>query len=229
MPEFDIRNPIFVSPAEAATRIQSGWLAQYRGGSLISSWIRLVTGGVHSHSAMFERSDYGINILEVREFKGGRSVPLERHLRDNPKRIDVFSPNVKRFPEWDGHAATGVMRLMTNQDYGYWSILYLLLRHLPFVWRCFRLETSDVLLSDTKNIRPFCSHAVAIACQDGGHVDAVPRLPNHEVTPAHLTWSLLWDYQFTIGDVSTISCDTPPDPPVLPLLPPFFFAPLGLS
>lgn len=199
MKHFDIHNPIFVSPREAAERIQSGWLAQYRGSSLVSSWIRLVTGGVHSHSAMFERGDYGVNVLEIREFKGGRSLPLERHVLENPKRIDVFSPAVARFPEWNGHAAVGVMRLLTIQDYGYWSILYLLLRHLPLIWRCFPLSTDDVLLSETKNIRPFCSHAVALACQSGGNVDVVPRLPAHEVTPAHLTWSLLWDYQFTIG------------------------------
>lgn len=225
MPHFDIRNPVYVSPTEAAARIQSGWLAQYRGNSLISSWIRLVTSGVHSHSALFERGDYGVNVLEIREFKGGRSLPLERHVRDNPRRIDVFAPAVQRFPEWNGHEAVGVMRLLTNQDYGYWSILYLLLRHLPFIWRLFPLETSDVLLSDTKNIRPFCSHAVAIACQDGGHVDPVPRLPNHEVTPAHLTWSLLWEYQFTIGDES---CDTSPPVSLLPPWPSPSTLPLGV-
>jgi hypothetical protein len=209
--QFDVNNPVYVSPAVAASRIQSGWLAQYRGSSLVSAWIRLVTGGVHSHSAMFEKGDYGINVLELREFKGGRALPLERHLMESPKRIDVFAPAVKRFPEWNGHEATGVMRLLTVQEYGYWSILYLLLRHLPFVWRLFPLSTSDVYVSETKNIRPFCSHAVAVSCELGGNVDPVPRLPAHEVTPAHLTWSLLWEYQFTIGDES---CG--PEPESLP-------------
>ncbi len=200
---FDVHNPHWVTYEDALARIGQGWLGQYRGGLWgVSGLIRWgAAGAPHTHSAMFERTQLGVNVLELREFRGGRSLPLRNHVVDNPGRIDVFSPNAgRRWPQWDADGAVRVMRGLVGNGYGYRGILRLTLRHLPFVWRFLPVETRDVCLGERdKGVRPFCSHAIAIACQVGGHVDPVPRLPDYLVEPCHLTWSLFFRYEFSIA------------------------------
>lgn len=179
--------------------LQHGDILQYRGSSLISSWIRYVTGGVHTHSAMLRIDRLGrADVLEIREFIGGRAVPLLGHVVQCPGQIDVFRPRLEIFPHYDTEAAVGVMRDLTARSYGYRGIARLALQRVPFLWRLVRLSTDDLTDRTRPPSAPFCSHAVAHACREGGGVDPVPRKPDDLVTPTDLTWSLLFDYVCTL-------------------------------
>jgi hypothetical protein len=133
--------------------------------------------------------------LEVREFVGGRAVPLLGHVMKYNGRIDVFRPRADLF-EYDCAGAVDVMRDLTSRPYGYRGIARLAIQRVPILWRSVRLTTRDVM--DGAPQAPFCSHAVCHACREGGGVDPVPRKPDDLVTPADLTWSLLFDYVCTL-------------------------------
>lgn len=194
MRPFDVARPRIREFDRA--QLRNGDIAQFRGRGLVSSWIRWATHGVHSHSGMVRVTEAGeIDLLEVREFIGGRAVPLLDQVEAFPGRIDIFRPRSELFPYCSGKAVE-MMRRITSQRYGYLGILRLALQRIPFVWRCFQIETRDVL-DEVKAKAPFCSHAVAIACRAGG-VDPVPRKPDYLVTPADLTCSLLFDYHATL-------------------------------
>lgn len=193
MEVFDVDNLRSVSILDAS--IENGDLLQFRGRGLISSWIRFATQGVHSHSAMARVDKRGyVDCLEVREFVGGRAVPLIGQVIGNPGQIDVFRPR----PLFDLNCLLAVnkMRELTSRSYGYAGIGNLLIQRLPILWRCSRLDTRDVV-AGRESRSPFCSHAVSIAYQAGG-VDPVPRKPDDLVTPADLTNSLLFDYVCTL-------------------------------
>jgi len=194
----------YITPEAAAERIQNGWLIQYRGAAgIFSNAIRWAASGQpHTHSAMahvFENGQKNINVLEMREFRGGRSLPFEYHVEKYAGRMDVFSINVERFPEYNAEQAVAEMRHLVTKEYGYAGAFGLGLRHLPFIWRLFPVDVTDVLDPDeATNVRPFCSHAIALALQLGGMVDPVLRLPAYLVEPAHLTNSHLFNYEFSI-------------------------------
>ncbi len=192
--EFDLDSLVLASVHDAP--IQCGDLLQFRGNGAISSLIRFATHGVHSHSAIARRDALGrVDCLEIREFKGGRAVPLLGEVEKAPGRIDVFRPRTEIFG-FDRTACVDKMRELTSRSYGYAGIARLALQRIPILWRMSRLDTRDVHTS-REGRAPFCSHAVAIACQAGG-VDPVPRKPDDLVTPADLTCSLLFDYVCTL-------------------------------
>lgn len=194
MMNFDHREPLFATLDYAG--IRSGDVLQYRGQGWISSMIQLGSQGVHSHSAIARVDMLGrADVLEVRELKGGRAVPLLGEVEKHPGRIDVFRPRLDVFA-FDIEAAVDMMRTLTSRSYGYAGVARLAIQRLPLLWRLSRLQTADVVAGNESR-SPFCSHAVAIACTAGG-VDPVPRKPDDAVTPADLTTSLLFEYVCTL-------------------------------
>lgn len=175
----------------------TGDILQYRGSRYVSDLIRFVTGGDHTHSAMLRIDPLGrADVIEIREFLGGRAVPLLGQVILHDKRIDVYRPRVDVFGDYDPSGAVDVMRELTSRPYGYRGILRLALQRVPIAWRFVRLSESDVAAGYP--VAPFCSHAIAHACRVGGGVDPVPRKRDDLVTPADLTWSLLFDYVCTL-------------------------------
>jgi hypothetical protein len=194
----NVDRPHYVSLARARREIQSGWLLQVRGTSYISRVIAASTGGIHSHSALLERTQYGIDVLEIVEFAGGRSVPLREYVMHRSQAVDVFSVDLHRWPEYDGAAAAAHMHsLIGRTKYNYGQIGWMLLRKLPIIWRMRLLKTPTDDELSIGNVAAHCSHAVAESCRLAG-VDPVPRLPDFFVDPNHLTRSLLFDYWGTL-------------------------------
>lgn len=177
---------------EAAKLIKNGWLAQFRGKGWVSSLIQYSTGGIHSHTGMLARNNGTVDLLEVREFKGGRRVPLECQAVKHT--IDVFSVRDDIF-DIDLDKSVKIMRQMTGKKYGYRGIARLVLQKIPLVWRLWPLDVDDG--KEMPNA-PFCSHAVAASYRMGG-VDPVPYKKDCYVTPRDLSSSLLFNYEFTIG------------------------------
>lgn len=196
MGKFDPVNLKFVSLDEAKDRIQSAWIGQFRGRSYLSRLIQWRTSSVHSHSAMFRRTFSGeVDVLELREFVGGRTKTLEYHAAESERLIDVFSCNAGiRWPHFKPQTACETMRFLCDRRYGHWNVAKLGLRKVPGLWRLFPIENKDI---EGGKQQPFCSHAVAWATTCGG-VDPVPNCPDYLVTPGMLTTSLFYEYQFTI-------------------------------
>jgi hypothetical protein len=199
MIRFDPRNPYLVPFREAAPGLRNGDLAQFRSRSLISYLIRVGSLGVHSHSAMIRRNgDDRVDLLEMLEGIGGRATPLKARVDEAPGRIDIFRPNIERWPNLDLYGATWHMRELTGRPYGRLGLLTLAAMRaigLRFLFHSLAYNTDDESDSDCA---PFCSHAVCRAYRIGGGVDPVPRTPDYMVVPAQLTQSLLFDYVFTL-------------------------------
>ncbi len=198
--EFDIGEPLWVSPEYAYSKIQNAWIGQCLSDSWISKLIRYGTQGAHSHSEMFLRNGGdAVDVLELREFKGGRRKTFEYHTAQ-PGRIDLFSPDVERWPEFNAAGAVAAMRRLTDQEYGWEGIWRMIGRRTPLLWRLYPPNTDDRLPADGEPVqKPFCSHAVSLATHLGGGVDPVPRCPHYMVTPTQLTFSMFYLYEFTIA------------------------------
>lgn len=198
MPEFFPPTQVtWAKYADVEGELQDGWIAQYRGYGYLSGLVQHGTGGCHSHSAMLCRVNGHVDVMELREFIGGRRQPLEGHVERWPGQIDVFSINRARFPEFNARGAVRYMRGLTARPYGYLGVSRLALRHVPLLWRFWPLVLQDYDVLATRGA-PFCSHAVCTACRVGGGVDPVPRKADHLVSPNDLTWSLLFQYEFTL-------------------------------
>lgn len=195
MPVFNPSKPNLAHLKDVESLVEDGSLAQYRGTGIISRWIQYATTGCHSHSAMIRRNGRGCDVLQIREFQGGSARPLESEVNRYPGMIDVFTLDLERWPEFNVRGALKYMRDLTGRDYGYWGVAHLALLRIPYVRRLWRFTADDARDSDSA---PFCSHAVASAYRIGGGIDPVPRTPDDLVSPAHLTTSMLFKYQFTL-------------------------------
>jgi hypothetical protein len=192
---FELSNLNYQPVAKVVTKIQSGWLAQFRSQGWYSRLIQLGTGGCHSHSAMLRRNNGTADVLEMVEGGGGRAKPLEVYVADYPGIIDVFSPDLERWPEVDSHGAVEYMRTLTGRNYGLRGLIRLGAIKCPLVWHFFPFDEDDARDSGRA---PFCSHAVCSAWRLGGGLDPVPRKPDDRTTPNDLTQSLFFRYEFTL-------------------------------
>jgi hypothetical protein len=199
MPEFDPRHLHLMPYESAAPLIENASLLQYRGNAFFSRLIQIGTLGVHSHSAMVRRNGCDrIDVLEMVEHAGGRAQPLDGHVARKSGRIDVFRIRRDRWPEFDPDAAVHYMRMLTSRRYGRWGIIRLAAMR-SFGLRLYFLLRGFPYDDDAQtNANPFCSHAVCSAYRLGGKVDPVPNKPDYLVTPNDLTWSLFFEYQFTL-------------------------------
>jgi len=198
---FDANKPFWVRPEFVQQHVQDAWIAQFDGDSWLSRILKYGTQGTHSHSAMVRRnSSTSVDILEVREFYGGRAKPLSGYF-DIKGRIDFFSPckdGIYR-DVFSAAGAVDAMHKLTAHGYGYYSVSFMALRRFPLLWRFFPVPIIDDLPEDNDHRRlPFCSEAVATAMQRGGGVDVVPRCPNASVSPNDLTRSMFFEYEFSM-------------------------------
>lgn len=189
----------YVSLEEALQQVKPGDLIQYRGKGLVASWIKLVTGGVHSHSAMVVDDWNGELIVgEMREFKGGRLDTLKNHYKKYQGQMDVYGVNLDHFPEMDLEASMWAMyQIAMFGKYSYSNLLRILVRKVPFLWRAFDRGFSDDFNVRVEDKRWHCSGSVAASYQYGG-VDPVPNMPNDLVAPTDLSRSLLFKYKFSL-------------------------------
>ncbi len=179
-----------------------GCCLQYRGAGYISGLIQRATGSIHSHSAMLRHCPARQNgkdrydVLEVREWVGGRATPLKSQVERYPERIDVYRPRTWIFPTMDPNGAVAYMRNLTGMGYANWNIVRLAIRNIPGLWRFTPLFVDDREMHDASDYH--CSHAVAAAWQYGGGLDLVPGTPNCLVVPGHISACLAFEYFCTL-------------------------------
>lgn len=153
--------------------------------------------------------------VEVREFYGGRAVTLESQVRENPGRIDVYSPQAEvvgdesrvagkdllttRHPSpttrYSRFGAAAYMLSFTGQRYGYRAIARAAKAYVPLIRWAFETDSDDAQC-DSQAV--FCSEAVSRADRLGGGVDPVPNLADRDTEPGDLARSDFYRYQFTL-------------------------------
>lgn len=184
----------FVSLDYAKSNAHPGWLVQYRGRGLFSPWVRLCTGGVHTHSAMM--TDFN-EISEVREFVGGRITDLDFQVKRFNGQMDFYS--VSRFyydPVGMENTITYMRQMAESCSYDWSNIFLLAARRVPICHLLFHDRPIDDV-ADFHRLRRHCSDAVSLAYQIG-LADPVPRCPNRLVTPHDLTKSMMFVYEFSL-------------------------------
>lgn len=162
--------------------IQEGDIALFRGRSFWSKLIAYGTGGPYSHVGILDKDKYNVPyLLDVIEGTGGREIPFVEEVERYPKSWDVFRLDN---PNYIPHEATSWMRTLVGKPYGKWGLTRVAVRYVPIIRWCLPVHTND---AETTSAKPFCSHAVAdaVACSK---IDMVKNLPNHFVTPNHISW-----------------------------------------
>ncbi len=163
-------------------------------------WNRAIAGGdrsVWSHVGRVDQRPDGVAVsLEFLQFRGPIYRSLDSYVVDYPGRLDVFAPNLDRFPEYDPNETVQAMRgLMFDFSgrYGWRNIGRVARAYLPG-WRLRDWSTDDAANGDWP---PHCSDA-ASRCDQAAGVDPVPNTPSYNTTPGDFGRSLLYQYRFTL-------------------------------
>lgn len=159
-----------------------GDIALFRGKSFWSKLISRGTGGVYSHVGMIDKDKHGIvRLIDVVEGEGGRKVIFQEEVAKNPGCWDIFRIE---HPDFVSTLSIQYMEGLIGKPYGKRGLLRVAVRYVPIIRWILPVNTND---KDTSSLPPFCSHAVADAVSKCG-VDMVRNLPNHLVTPNHISW-----------------------------------------
>lgn len=181
---------------EVLGQIDSGDLLLFRPSrwNLLGRLIAIAGRGEYCHAGMAEWRYVGLRCLEM-VARGGRDVSLERLVKSQPGRIDVYEANPdNRWPGFRPSNAVLVMRGLIQRQYGFWNLLRVACRHLFIIRLFMRPETNDQIEGGAA---PYCSHAIAFSDRKAGG-DPVPQLSDRMTEPADLARSPFYRYRFTL-------------------------------
>jgi len=186
----------------ARPRIRDGDLLLFRRKrSLASHVIAAVGRSEYAHAGMAAWWNGRLMCLETIQGRGGRAVLLSNLVQRHPGRIDVYTAGASGEP-FDRMAAVEAMIEITGRRYGWWSLLWVAMVHLPVVRLLVHPDTDDA----ANGSLPFCSQAVARACRAGG-VDPVPNLADRLTEPGDLARSVFFRYRFTLFPEEGRQCE----------------------
>lgn len=213
--------------SRAVPLLNTGDVALFRGCSVISLLISGYTDSKYTHVGLIKVDDHDkiCELVEFREFKGGRTSNLERAVESASGRIDIYrpiDPFVTLTPEWDadgnlqlsteeipfeGKRVVRALKLLTGHPYGWSRVLWIWLRKAVFL----RLFTSFVPeKGDDVNAEldcPVCSTSVAYVFNRSGFLLLNNKNPNL-VEPGEIALSPRLQYLFTLSS-DTPTSDTP--------------------
>ena len=201
---------------EARDLLEEGDILLFRSKGIVSFFIRRAAEGEYSHSGV--ASGHGSNgdqiweCVEFREWKGGRTVNLERYVHQMPGMIDVYrAASSFKLVEFDqeanevrerkvrfnGKVVTNMMRRMTGLPYGWRRIMWLASHKLPIIRIFYSIDS--VIDDDHKKelVYPVCSTAVSHSFTHTGY-DLVNNRADIATEPSDLSRSPLANYLFTL-------------------------------
>ncbi len=135
--------------------------------------------------------------LEFLQCEGPVCKRLINYTCEYPGRIDVFTPNLRRFPDYDVSEAVKAMQdlmLKFHGQYGYKNIAKVAWSRILGLRLLWTWSTDDY---DNGHRPPHCSDA-ASRCDQVAGVDPVPNTPSWATTPADFGRSLLYEYRYTL-------------------------------
>lgn len=218
----------FLPWAKARPLIKTGDVLALRDTGCVARMIKMAGRSLHSHVEVAYWVQDSLETVGFCEFAGGRSIAFETYVEKFPCRWDVFRLSDAVELKWfsDGvarqhimstrrEAMAQILRKMTGQRYGWWSLWWAACRHLTP-----GLVPAVVNDDDTLRYPPFCSQAIAMACREAHRtivdgqsitVDLVRWLPDWLTEPADLVRSPLLHYLFSICPDSEETADAIPD------------------
>ena len=173
--------------ADVCGEIRDGDLLAFVGSGWIGGTIAWAGRSQYSHVGMAAWWGDELMCLELREFRGGRAVTLASQVARGGK-IDVYRPDVERYPEFVAAAAVAYMRRFAGRNYSYLGVAKLVAVRLPYLRRRYTTDLNDSLRA-TDGLPAFCSWGVNDAYQHGGGVDPVPNLAGRDTEPGDLARS----------------------------------------
>jgi len=203
----------------ATTYINEGDIFLYRSNSLIGWCISRYGGGEYSHVAVASYRGVphfsALEVVEQREFKGGRIVSIESQLDEYSGFIDVYRPLLKiEIPKFQANgkingsafsvetklwtpetarAFTDEVRRFAGKPYG-WKLIWQMAKHyMPGIRLLYPQNTRD----DVENKLNVCSTLAAFGLWKH-YRDPCPNLATHMTTPNDLARSSLLNYLFTL-------------------------------
>jgi len=197
---------------KARNLLKEGDVLLFSGNSIVSKLIQRAGEGKYSHvgvaSSVGSNGDKIWECVEFREWKGGRSVNLERYI-EQEKSIDVYRPVSSRkiivpvsgIPvefdvKFDGKKVTNMMRRMTGLPYGWKRIAWIASYKLPILRLFYNIDTvTDD--TDHKIVYPVCSTAVAHSFSKVKY-DLTHHRSDNSMEPSDIARSPLLFYIFTI-------------------------------
>jgi len=147
----------------------------------------------YCHAAMAAWWNGVLMLLEMMQWRGGRTLPLFRCVDAHPGRWDVFEVNPGERWTFRRTDAVQTMIRLTGTRYGWRNLAAAAWRRLPIV----RLMVPPLTDDKLNGSPPFCSQAVSRACRAGG-VDPVPFLADEATEPGDLARSTFFRYRFTL-------------------------------
>jgi hypothetical protein len=200
--------------AEACHLIKEGDVVLFRGKGLVSKVIQRLTQGRYSHVglASWHHNERDIlELVEFREWKGGRTTNFERQIEKYDKQIDIYRPiSPKKVVTFDQHTlkfleddvpykphdVTFEMRQMTGLPYGFARIWWMARFHM-FGLRFIINDPSIYIDKPTEDIiYPVCSTAVATCFSRHGY-DLIHNMSDERTSPSDIARSPLLTYLFT--------------------------------
>lgn len=199
--------------SNARELLREGDVLLFRGRGIVSSLIRRAGEGCYTHVGVASQVWYGDDAIwecvEFREWKGGRSVNLQRYVDTNSGTIDVFRPassrkysvftnnEVKEYElGYNGIAVTQTMRRMTGLPYGWKRIAWIAQHKLPLL-RLFYPLSSLVSDNISEPVYPVCSTAVSYAFSKI-RFDLTHHRSDQYMEPSDVARSALLHYVFTL-------------------------------
>jgi hypothetical protein len=206
-------NRIFLPYRKARDILKEGDVLMFRGRGIASFFIKGAGSGHYSHVAIASANIFNGRIfwecVEFREWKGGRTVGLERYVGDNPGIIDVYRPSriysglkfidgsvVEYSMRFNPRAVTDDMRQLTGLPYG-WLRIWRFIKYNISALRL--LHSLDSITNDdtpTTLVYPVCSTALAYAFSRNGY-DLMRNRSDDYMQPSDISRSLFLNYIFT--------------------------------
>ena len=148
---------------------------------------------IHAGLLVWNEDTEQWEILDTRQWRGGRRTPLIDAVRANPGHWDLFHADDRRWPAFNRRLCVAKADEFVDRPYGWWSLIRDGLSHLPLLGCLVR----DLCDGDDEGRLPYCMELVSLATRVGGGVDVVPHLPDCFTEPVHAAQSLFYQYAGT--------------------------------
>ena len=199
--------------SEAKPLIHECDVLLFKGSSFWSKLIRKFSQSSYSHVglASWHNGDGLLELIEFKEWKGGRSVNLGQVVKEYPGEIHVYRPStfkqvwqysptthhvVKRWIPLEPRKITNTMRKLTGLPYG-WKRIWWFTKQKLIGLRLFYNEASIINDAVGEIVYPVCSTAIAYSFA-ANKFDLLHNRADNWMEPSHIGLSPLLSYVFTL-------------------------------
>ena len=207
-------NRVYIPYIEADQLIEEGDVLLFRSTGFIASFIKGITQSEYSHVAIASRHNGNWEVVEFREWFGGRVIDFENYLKlskESKTEIDIYRPcphfsklvfnkETKEVEyskvKYNGKEITSCMRDFTGLPYSYKRIWLILKIHLFRIHVLNNLDKITNELPSKELIYPVCS-TIAAHCFAKKGYPIIKNKSDQYTEPAHFATSPRLNYLFT--------------------------------